>query len=271
MKELSTKHYWDNRYSEDSIKNKNKSNLGIKKHFIRIFKKAPWNETLVERHRWVICDRYLPKDNNFRLMEIGCAPGNFLLSYHKRYGYEPWGIDYSHIGVEKTQENFKNYGIKSDNVIEADFFSSVISQKFNNFFDVVTSHGFIEHFDDPENVIKRHVDLLKVGGFLIVSIPNLRCFNYFRVYLTFPEKISLHNLKIMKINIFKTLFSNPKLGLEELYIGYFGTITFRHFFPNWVPDFASMLEKFVWLLVRDRGFETSFFSPQIIYIGRKIH
>jgi 2-polyprenyl-3-methyl-5-hydroxy-6-metoxy-1,4-benzoquinol methylase len=36
----------------------------------------------------------------------------------------------------------------------------------------VISFGFIEHFDNPENVIQKHLDLLKPGGILIVGVPN---------------------------------------------------------------------------------------------------
>ena len=44
-------------------------------------------------------------------------------------------------------------------------------------FDVVMSRGFIEHFDEPSSVVDRHLDLLKPGGLLVVSIPNLRGVN----------------------------------------------------------------------------------------------
>jgi 2-polyprenyl-3-methyl-5-hydroxy-6-metoxy-1,4-benzoquinol methylase len=45
----------------------------------------------------------------------------------------------------------------------------------------LVSWGLIEHFTDTESVISAHVNLLKPGGILIVSIPNLRGFNRWQV------------------------------------------------------------------------------------------
>lgn len=270
MGKLTEKKYWDSRHTEYSNNTPFQRRLAFKRLFHKLMPNAPWGESLGDRHRWIICDRHLPKNDKYRVVEIGCAPGTYLLGYSKRYGYEPWGIDYSHAGVMQTRKVFDSVGLNPEYIIEADFFSEQITERFRGFFDVVTSHGFIEHFDEPENVIKHHVSLLRPGGFLLVSIPNLRGFNYLRVRMAYPKKLAMHNLSIMRLSAFQSIFKNPEFGLEELFIGYFGTLTLRHVFPSWLPDFDSIIGKILWLIVGDRGFETSFFSPYLMYIGRRI-
>ena len=40
------------------------------------------------------------------------------------------------------------------------------------YFDVVFSAGVVEHFTDPTEVIRIHLELMKNGGFLIIMMPN---------------------------------------------------------------------------------------------------
>ena len=133
----------------------------------------------------------------------------------------------------------------------------------------MVSHGFIEHFKDPTPVLTRHIRLLSPGGVLIVTIPNLRWFNSLRYRIPYPEKLAVHNLTIMKRSIFKALFENPELHLHALYVGWIGTLSLRHVFPKWLPDFASIVDKMIWLILRDHAIKTPFFSPNLIYIGKR--
>lgn len=258
-------------YSEhESAFPSQQSPSGLKGFLRRLMPNAPSEQSRNDRHRWVICDRYLPRDENLRIVEIGCAPGVLLLSYHKRYRYEPWGIDYSHTGVAKARQLFRSASLNPGNIVEADFFAQAVTEKFGEFFDVVTSHGFIEHFDQPTDVVRRHVNLLRVGGFLVVSIPNLRGFNYLRVRMSCPEKLVMHNLAIMKLPVFRSIFKDPGFGLETLFVGWVGTITLRHLYPDWLPDFDAIIDKALWFVARDRHFETALFSPHLMYIGRRL-
>ncbi len=164
---------------------------------------------------------------------------------------------------------FESMGLDNSHIIEADFFSKDIFTKIPRLFDIVVSHGFIEHFEDPSPVLARHVYLLRPGGLLVVTIPNLRWFNYLRTRMAFPEKLAMHNLAIMKRSAFKTLFDNPELHLDALYVGWIGTLSLRHVFPTWLPDVDSIVGKLIWLILRDHAIKTPFFSPDLMYIGRR--
>lgn len=81
------------------------------------------------------------------------------------------------------------------------------------------SYGFIEHFDDPQPIIQRHVELVKPGGTLILEVPNHRGLNR---PLQDPELLRAHNLNTMTARFFRDLAKRHDLTIEFLeYIGGF--------------------------------------------------
>ena len=121
-KELTEKQYWESIHKELYRSIPDESTSKIKRIISRLFLTAPWNESQSDQHRWRICDRYLTKDQNSKLIEVGCAPGRFLIGYHMRYSYDPWGIDYSHEGVMRTRTAFESVGLDPSHIFLADFF-----------------------------------------------------------------------------------------------------------------------------------------------------
>ena len=265
--QLTKKSYWDSRYA-GSLSVPSESLSKFRRFLRSLMPNAPWSDTQADRHRLFISDRYLPRNSHFKLLEVGCASGRFLLSYNLRYGYEPWGIDYSSEGVAKARELFTSVGLDSSRIMQEDFFSEAIINNYTEFFDIVISHGFIEHFGDPLPVISHHVMLLRSGGLLLITIPNLLWFNYLRVKVSFPAKLAMHNLKIMNRATFRSLFDQFKL--QHLFVGYVGTISLRHLFPSWFPDIDSISDKLLWLFLRHHAIPNRFFSPDLMYIGRKL-
>jgi SAM-dependent methyltransferase len=138
------------------------------------------------------------------------------------------------------------------------------------------SRGFIEHFDDPHEVVKRHVDLLKPGGYLIVSIPNKRGVNRLLAQLFNRRGLAMHNLDIMRLDTFRHLFDIP--SLHTLHCGYLGVFSFRQFnTPKRSPlRFLLSFCQFIQyglnglyrLLFPRLGPESAWFSPYLLYIGR---
>jgi len=217
--------------------------------------------------RWAVIDRFFPRAPNVRLFEVGCAPGRILISYHLRYGCDVWGIDYASEGVSKARRLLETNGLDPSQIIEGDFLASETLARFHNFFDVVTSHGFIEHFEDPRAVVGRHVTLVRPGGYLIVQVPNLLWFNYFRVRFSYPDRLRMHNLEIMRLPAFKSLFET--LRLRVLFVGYLGTLTLRHLLPEWLPDLDSWMDKLLALCLGPHMLPTRFFSPWLLCVAQK--
>lgn len=154
---------------------------------------------------FAICKKYLAGKNYKNIFEVGCAPGNYLISFFKRFGYIPYGIDYSEQGAKKTQENLKAQHIPGE-IWQQDFFDNAWCAENTEKYDVVFSLGFIEHYDDPSDAIARHFQLTKPSGTVIFTIPNLHNINSFFV----PKAIlDIHNRTIM-----------DKPGLEKLFANY---------------------------------------------------
>jgi SAM-dependent methyltransferase len=218
----------------------------------------------------------LPADA--KVLEVGSAPGSFLVRFSRRFKTMPYGVEYTKSGAEMNRRIFKEAGFDPANVVEDDFFSESFVATHRGQYDVVMSRGFIEHFDDPRAVVARHFELLKPGGFLVITIPNLRgvyglwtrCFN--------PDQMPLHNLTIMKGPEFSRLFDG--LPLKVIKDGYIGTFTFwmftapegarvRKFIVRGLITVQYVLNIPFRLLFGRRGFETRYFSPNLVFVGRR--
>ncbi len=196
---LTEKKHWDNYWDKFQLPveiKESKDKLLLNEE-LRIFKK------------------FLPKEK-LSVLEIGGAPGQYLVYLHKQFAYEVSCLDYSEIGCEKTRENFKLLDIPV-NVYHKDIFSDLSDMPL---FDMVFSMGLIEHFEDVKVIIKNHLDLLKPGGIMILGMPNFRGINKLFLKRLAPELLKKHNLKTMNISTWK-IFEN-ELNIQPLFKGYVG-------------------------------------------------
>ncbi|MGH8372258.1 MAG: class I SAM-dependent methyltransferase [Gammaproteobacteria bacterium] len=173
----------------------------------------------------VILPRFLENRTGQSVVEIGSAPGDFLVALHQRFGLVPYGIEYSPIGADLNRRTFTEAGLNPNHVVEADVLAPDTCTKYQEFFDVVVSRGFIEHFTDPADVIARHLDLLKPGGLLIVGIPNLRGLNYLLSSIFDRHVVAMHNLTIMTRDHLAALF--PDNLVMPAFCNYYGTFNVR--------------------------------------------
>ena len=150
------------------------------------------------------------------VLEIGCAPGKWLALLAERRGLRPAGIEYSPEGLRATRRNFELLGIGEAELIEADFFALPPEPRF----DAVASYGLVEHFDDPESVLDRHVAWLRPGGKLVIGVPNFRGVHGALQRLLDPAILALHNLDVMRPEFFARWAGARGLAVERLW--YFG-------------------------------------------------
>ena len=128
-----------------------------------------------------------------RVLEIGFAPGKHLAYVAKVLGGRVTGIDYSRTGVAVACDLFRALAVEGDLRCE-DIFTSTIAP---GTFDLVYSVGVIEHFADPSDLVRRHVELLRPGGSALILIPNYRdLYGQIQGRLD-PANLLIHNLAIM--------------------------------------------------------------------------
>lgn len=222
-----------------------------------------------------ITNTFFVFDTTKKVCEIGCAPGHKLVDFARRYGYQPYGVEYTAVGVQTARETFIKHHFPTENIFFNDFFDAHFQHTHHNEFDVVMSFGFIEHFNDPRPVIKAHLTLLKPGGLLLIMIPNLKGIYYPLLRLLAPDRLAIHNLAIMNKNIFIKLFHG--LDAQELFCDYYGLLNFGLLQArgSWRQALLKMLWRIQLLcnpflsFVRHPRLENAITSPYVLYIGRK--
>lgn len=286
---LTDKRFWDSTHASERVAYADLNHPGVKTARrtgrIKRIVKAALGRRVLEYARsyedyllWdVLYKRHMPTQPGLSVLEVGSAPGDHLVRLNKLYGFDPYGIEYSDVGIEINRQVFAASGITPDNVICADFLSSEVREKYRGQFDIVLSRGFIEHFTDARAVVRRHVDLLADGGYLLISVPNLNGLNYALGQFFHKELIPLHNLHIMQKPAFMKLFDG--LGVTPLFCDYYGTFNFGLFNTGQSRTLTLLLGfclKLQWalnivlrLLFKDRGAESRAFSPALIFIGVK--
>jgi len=217
-------------------------------------------------------EKYLPKDMNKTILEIGGSPGRYLVFMYKNFGYKIHSLDYSNMGYEKTLKNFEMLKIPVE-VYNSDLFSAKLNlQKF----DIVYSLGFIEHFNDLNLVIEKHLDILKPGGILMIGVPNFSGINYWFLKILAPKLLSIHNIDAMNSEKWKSF--EQKFRLETIFKGYIGGFEPQNF-NRWEEKnfktfiFKSIAKILTLILSRQfkflRRFNSKYFSGYLIGIYRK--
>jgi SAM-dependent methyltransferase len=170
--------------------------------------------------------RFVPEGQGSRALEIGGAPGGYLAFVNRTFGHEAYAIDSSAVGCRKLEENFRLLKIPVTvycrDVLEGDL--SDLPR-----FDLVYSLGLIEHFSDPREMIRKHIELAKPGGLVILGLPNFLGISRTILRLTRPETFRKHNLRTMDLRTWARF--EREMGLEVVFRGYVG---------GWEPRIYAM-------------------------------
>jgi SAM-dependent methyltransferase len=127
------------------------------------------------------------------VLEIGGAPAKQLTYIAKVLGAKVSAVDFSSPGIQMAKELFTAMHLEGDFRCEDIFLTTFPPESF----DFVCSIGVIEHFDSPTGIVRRHVELCKPGGTVLLMIPNYReLYGQLQEYF-YPENLSIHNLEMM--------------------------------------------------------------------------
>jgi len=258
---------------------KEDNHLTTKEFWAKQHKNISLPQTIRPEERYVfflldeLFKKHLPKNDKFTFLEIGCSPGAWMIYFHKTFGYNVTGIEYTTQGYELTKQNLKCTNTPG-NVIHEDVFSTTLQPES---FDVVVSFGFIEHFEDQQEIIDVHYRLLKKGGILIIGVPNI-----FEdaVYGVVQRCISPREYKELRaahahIDVETLNVQIEKHPIKRLMCDYAGVVNFSVVNTaargRWVQlaysIFASTIARWAKRLSIRR--ETKQFSPYVFYIGKK--
>jgi len=125
-------------------------------------------------------------------IELGAIPGNYLVYFHS-LGYRVAGLDFADNAI-KFEETMKINGIKKYKFIKAE----IMSYQVDTQYDLVASFGFIEHFDNLEGILSKHIDLVAPGGLLLITVPNFRYIQWLYHRVFDADNLSIHNIDAMR-------------------------------------------------------------------------
>jgi len=103
-----------------------------------------------------------------RLLDVGCATGEFLVAAKGR-GWDTYGVETSPIAAEQARRT-------TGGSIHTGTLDTVPYQ--DGYFDAVTLWDVIEHLQSPRNYMEQASRLLKRGGLLGITTPNIRSLAY---------------------------------------------------------------------------------------------
>ena len=154
-------------------------------------------------------------DESLTCLEVGCVPGRFLLYFNKIKHYSVEGVDYSG-EIEDVNNVFLSQGITNFHLYKSDFFNF----NPNRSYDLVCSFGFVEHFENTSEVIQAHSNHVKPGGYLLLTIPNVKYLQKAFIEINDPNMLSVCNLDSMDPVRIRGFLEE---GYEIKYAGYLGT------------------------------------------------
>lgn len=201
-------------------------------------------------------------------IELGGFPAYYSIYLHKYLGIKTTLFDYFiHPGILKTV--LEKNGLNENDIllIENDVFTYQTSEEY----DLVLSCGLIEHFKDTKDIIQRHLEFLKPGGTLFITLPNFRGVNGWVQKVFDTDNYQKHHIECMDTAYLASILK--ELGLKSIKASYFGR------YSVWLEnkDQKSVLTKTfiksIWLigkvLTTVFPFESKFLSPYIVLEAKK--
>jgi SAM-dependent methyltransferase len=121
--------------------------------------------------------QFIP-DTAERLLDIGCSEGRFLAAVKAKLpGCETWGI-------EPAPEAARAARARVDRFIAGRLEDADLPE---GHFDVITMNDVLEHIPYSEPVLARARRLLRPGGKLVLSLPNVRYYLTVRDFLVHKD------------------------------------------------------------------------------------
>ncbi|HET7841173.1 MAG TPA: class I SAM-dependent methyltransferase [Terriglobia bacterium] len=154
-----------------------------------------------------------------RIAEVGGGGSRLLPYLARKLGTPVFGTDFSLTGCRLLRANFELQGVEGQVVCEDLLQSSLAGGSF----DIVYSAGVIEHFEDQPGVVAAHLRLVKPGGRLILTAPNLAGVQG-RIFRRLAPPLWAKHLVLRPDGLAEVF---RQLGLREVRSGFLGSFFLR--------------------------------------------
>lgn len=164
------------------------------------------------------------------ILDIGCATGLFL-SYMKGLGWDTKGVE-----VCKEACDYGNR-VRGVNIYHGILESAEIPRES---FDIIHLSHVIEHVNEPDAFLNCIYDLLKPGGTIYCTTPNVSGFQAKLFKIRWRSAIADHLFLFSTYTLRKLL---SKAGFQELKYKTWGGLCRGSGYPNWIKFIADRLSK----------------------------
>ena len=122
-----------------------------------------WSERVNDVSRWTsLCSN----GAGFRLLDVGCGPGDFLNVCKKR-GWDASGFEFATSVAELARERY-GLTVPVGDLLELSYGPSS--------YNMITMWHVLEHLREPIKTLKACLEVLSPGGILTLEVPNLNWF-----------------------------------------------------------------------------------------------
>ena len=196
-------------------------------------------------------------------IELGGFPG-YYAAYLKKYQHLDTTLFDYFIDEGLINQLLAKNGLKPGDfkIIEADLFT----YKPEVLYDLVLSFGLIEHFNGTKSIIETHLQFLKTGGSLFITLPNFKGVNGWVQRKFDRSNYDKHNISSMEPQLLKEYCR--QLGLKDVEAYYHGR------FSVWLENRSEQgklvrsLVKAIWLagkvVTKIVPFQSRALSPYIV-------
>lgn len=203
------------------------------------------------------------------LLEIGGFPGYYSVWATQALGVQSTLLDF--VILPEIVEDLKkvNHLNAEIELWEKDLFTP--DEHGLHSFDLVISNGLIEHFPNTEEILSKHIQYVKKGGQLFVSLPNFRGLNGWFQRQFDPQNYAKHHIPCMDIHFLQG--QCEKLGLKKISVSYTGGFMLWLENEKQQPLWVKILKTACWLplkiFFKIFPIQTKAFAPYILIQAEK--
>ncbi len=213
-----------------------------------------------------VISKHLPALNGASFLEIGSGAGHILAGFCAAMGYEAHGVDFA-TDPRETETLLRSRGVRVGQIHRADFLKWQPDRRY----DIVGSFGFIEHFDDPDTVIRRHFELVEPDGWVIITMPNFARGQKLLHWIMDRRNLFRHNTRSMSLRFLRK--QGKKNCAQMMDLRYTGGLVHFWYDPNercWIPrQYIERITRFLNNFGREHPNRANrFFSPYIVAVYR---
>ena len=192
----------------------------LQEHWDETYREAVFETAGLEDEvrRWI--ERFLPARSG-NCFEAGCFPGRYLSVLGER-GWVLNGIDLTPRVDTDLVAWLQTCGYALGSIRRGDFLAP---EPALGTYDLVCSFGFIEHFEEVEEVLRRHARLVAPGGLLMVSAPNFSGF-WQKTLHRLLDRVNFERHRVRSIDPARWAACVRQLGFEVVFSGRFGRFDF---------------------------------------------